>query len=148
MDTIRLHSSDRQKGHKMSLEAWGDEGRADDMFTQDAVDEIVAEAVEAARAPLIAAIAAIYRAPVYAEQKRENGVSLEFISALYSAAEVAGLKQASEPLSPVLSELSGLLETLEKRHIYPKMLGNDIYAWLTEAQALIAATNPDRKAKP
>lgn len=132
----------------MSLEAWGDGGDVDGPFDAEVVNEMINAAVKGARAPLIAAIAAIYRAPVYAEQKRENGVSLEFISALYSAAEVAGLKQASEPLSPVLSELSGLLEILEKRHVYPKMLGNDVHSWLTEARALIDATNPDRNSTP
>jgi len=30
----------------MSLEVWGDDGGADDMFTADRVDEMIAEAVE------------------------------------------------------------------------------------------------------
>lgn len=41
----------------MSLEAWGDDGDADQPYTQDRVDEMIAEAVEEWKAALIACVA-------------------------------------------------------------------------------------------
>ncbi len=44
----------------MSLEAWGDDGGADDLFTQERVDEIVAEETAELRAMLRSAMCLVH----------------------------------------------------------------------------------------
>ena len=53
----------------------------------------------ATRMELVEAIRAIYRAPVYAEHKRENGISLELVDAIRAAAELADIKQPDPPMT-------------------------------------------------
>jgi hypothetical protein len=92
---------------------------------------------------LVDAIKTIYHAPVYAEGKREFGISLQMIHAIHTAAQLAGIRPTEEPpVNPEEHEMADLLEVLEGRSIYPKLMGRTMQSWLLELRALEAATRP------
>jgi hypothetical protein len=70
---------------------------------------------------LRAAIAKIWHSQIYEGHKRENGVSVDLVEAIRSAALVAGLRGEDLPLSPTMIAVAEKLKELAARGIYPKL---------------------------
>lgn len=88
-------------------------------------------------AALRAAIGRIWRAPVYQDGNRDNGISLEMVGAIRAAARAAGYVGEDRPLMPKLAELEAEIERVNAKGIYPK-LGKDmtVEAMTTELRKL------------
>lgn len=72
-------------------------------------------------AALQAAIGAIWRARVYQDGNRDNGISLDLIDAIRSAARTAGFIPADAPLTPAVRDLDAELQRLYAQGVYPKL---------------------------
>ena len=74
---------------------------------------------------LHAAIHRIWRAPVYQDRNRDNGISLEMVDAIRSAARAAGYIGEDAPLPGDLAEIDAELVRLNTKGVYPR-LGKDV----------------------
>jgi hypothetical protein len=75
----------------------------------------------ATKESLIAAISRIWKAPVYADGKREKGISVEMVDAIRRAALESGIIAEDTPLTPQLAVIDAELERLNSQGIYPKL---------------------------